>query len=172
MSDCSRALVLPCYGHVKNGYSWGPQVKRQILTVVAAATIAALLCLPTALRAQQATTSLDGVVTDSSGGVLPGAAVSIMREATGQTLQTVTNGRGEYQFSQLNPGTWTVTVKAKGFADQSKVGTLLVSEPATIAFSMSVHAEQETVNVSAETETLNTSDATLGNAIGNKTIES
>jgi Carboxypeptidase regulatory-like domain/TonB dependent receptor len=147
-------------------------VKRHILTAVAAATIAALLFLPTALTAQQATTALDGVVSDSSGGVLPGASVTITRESTGQMLQTVTNGHGEYQFSQLNPGTWTVTVKAKGFADQSKVGSLLVSQPATISFTMSVTAAQETVNVSAETETLNTSDATLGNAISNKTIES
>jgi hypothetical protein len=132
--------------------------------------MAALLFLPTALTAQQATTSLDGVVSDPSGGVVPGASVTIIRQSTNQTLQTVTNGHGEYQFSQLNPGTWTVTVKAKGFADQTKVGTLLVSQPATIGFTVSVNAAQETVNVSAETETLNTSDATLGNAISNKTI--
>lgn len=152
--------------------SWGPQVKKIIVTAVAAATIAALLFLPAALTAQQATTSLNGVVTDSSGGVVPGASVTITRGSTGQVLQETTNGRGEYQFSQLAPGTWTVTVKAKGFADQSKVGNLLVSQPATIPFTMSVQAVNQTVNVSAETETLNTSDASLGDAIGNRTIQS
>ncbi|MGB6134218.1 MAG: TonB-dependent receptor [Acidobacteriaceae bacterium] len=121
--------------------------------------------------AQQATTSLNGVVTDPSGNVIPGASVTISRQATGQVQKTTTNARGEYQFVQLTPGTWTVTASATGFADQSKVGNLLVSEPATIDFKMTLHAISQTVNVSAETETLNTSDATLGNAIGTKTIE-
>ncbi|MGC2637369.1 MAG: carboxypeptidase-like regulatory domain-containing protein [Acidobacteriaceae bacterium] len=147
-------------------------MKKHLRTVVSAAAIAAfLLLLPAAIRAQQATTSLNGAVTDPSGSVLPNAKVTITREATGQVLTAATNARGEYQFSQITPGTWTVTVSVSGFADQSKVGTLLVSEPATIDFKMSVQAVSQTVNVSAETETLNTSDATLGNAISNKTIQ-
>ncbi|MGO8720877.1 MAG: carboxypeptidase regulatory-like domain-containing protein [Acidobacteriaceae bacterium] len=147
-------------------------MKKKILTAILAATATVFFLLPPASRAQQATTSLNGVVTDPSGGVLPGATVTITREATGQVLTTTTNARGEYQFSQLNPGTWTVTVRATGFARQSKVGNLLVSKPATIAFTMSIHALTQTVNVSAQTETLNTSDATLGNAIPNRTIQS
>ncbi len=147
-------------------------MKKQILTAILAVVAMVFFFLPLVSRAQQATTSLTGVVTDPSGGVLPGAAVTITRQATGQTLTTTTNARGEYQFSQLSPGTWTVTISAKGFADQSKVGALLVSKPATIPFKMSVQALSQTVNVSAETETLNTTDATLGNAIPNRTIQS
>lgn len=147
-------------------------MKKQILTAILAAVAMVFFFLPFASLAQQATTSLTGVVTDPSGGVLPGAAVTITRQATGQTLSTTTNARGEYQFSQLSPGTWTVTISAKGFADQSKVGALLVSKPATIPFKMSVQALAQTVNVSAETETLNTTDASLGNAISNRTIQS
>ena len=134
-------------------------MKKKILTAILAATATVFFFLPIPSRAQQATTSLNGVVTDPSGGVLPGASVTITRNATGQVLTATTNTRGEYQFSQLNPGTWTVTVTATGFADQSKVGNLLVSKPATIAFTMSVHAVAQTVNVSALTETLNTTDA-------------
>src|SRR5487761_747806 len=107
-------------------------MKKQIFAVMLAVVAMMFLFLPFASFAQQATTSLAGVVTDPSGGVLPGAAVTITRQATGQTLTTTTNARGEYQFSQLSPGTWTVTISAKGFADQSKVGDLLVSKPATI----------------------------------------
>ncbi len=146
-------------------------MKKKILTAILAATATVFFFLPIPSRAQQATTSLNGVVTDPSGGVLPGASVTITRNATGQVLTATTNARGEYQFSQLNPGTWTVTVTATGFADQSKVGDLLVSKPATIPFTMSVHAVAQTVNVSALTETLNTTDASLGNAISNRTIQ-
>ena len=146
-------------------------MKRNFLAAVSTAAIAAFFFLP-ALTAQQATTSLNGEVTDPSGNVVPGASVTITRQATGQVLKTTTNARGEYQFSQLTPGTWTVTASASGFADQSKVGNLLVSEPATISFKMTLGAVSQTVNVTAETETLNTSDATLGTAIGTRTIES
>ena len=147
-------------------------MKKQIFTAALAVVAMVFLFLPLASLAQQATTSLAGVVTDPSGGVLPGAGVTITRQATGQTLSTTTDARGQYQFSQLAPGTWTVTISAKGFADQTKVGALLVSKPATIPFTMSVQALTQTVNVSAETETLNTTDASLGNAISNRTIQS
>jgi hypothetical protein len=72
----------------------------------------------------------------------------------------------------LAPGTWSVNVSATGFSVQTKVGNLLVSKPATIDFQMTVEAVSQTVNVSAETETLNTSDASLGNAVNNITIQS
>ena len=147
-------------------------MKKQIFAALLAVVAMVFFFLPFTSLAQQATTSLAGVVTDPSGGVLPGAAVTITRPATGQTLTTTTNARGQYQFSQLAPGTWNVTISAKGFADQTKVGTLLVSKPATIPFTMSVQALAQTVNVSAETETLNTTDASLGNAISNRTIQS
>ncbi len=137
-----------------------------------AATVIIGFCLATTLFAQQATTSLSGVVTDQSGAIVPGVSVDIAREATGQTLQTKANAHGEYNFQQLDPGVWTVTINASGFAKQSKVGELLVNKHGTINFTLGVNEVQQTVNVSAETTTLNTSDATLGNAVDNKTIQS
>ncbi|MGB9144673.1 MAG: carboxypeptidase-like regulatory domain-containing protein [Acidobacteriaceae bacterium] len=144
----------------------------RILTAALAATVMVSLFFSPALLAQQATTSLNGVVTDSTGAVLPGASVTIVRAATSQTLKTTTNAHGEYSFLQLSPGTWTATASASGFSPQSKVGELLVSKPATIDFTMGVQAASEVVNVTAETATLNTSDATLGNAVPNATIQS
>jgi hypothetical protein len=147
-------------------------MKRQALTAIFAAIAIVALFIPAALLAQQATTSLNGSVMDSGGAMLPGASITITRQATGQTLHTTANARGEYSFQQLSPGTWTVIVSVAGFADQTKVGELLVSNPATINFQMAVQAISQTVNVSAATTTLNTSDASLGDAVGNKTIES
>ena len=146
-------------------------MKRQFVTAffIAIATVF-FLSTPT-LRGQEATTSLNGVVTDTSGAVLPGASVTATRAATGEVHQTTANAHGEYQFQQLIPGTWTVKVSAPGFGDQSKVSDLLVSLPATIDFKMGLGAITQTVNVSAQTETLNATDATLGNAITDRTIE-
>ncbi|HYK34872.1 TonB-dependent receptor [Alloacidobacterium sp.] len=146
-------------------------MKHQVLAAAIAAAVMLFFVTPP-VHSQQATTSLRGVITDPSGDLVPGASITITRSATGQVLQTTSNASGEYQFQQLAPGTWTVKVSAAGFGDQSKIGTLLVSKPATIDFLMTVQSVSQTVNVSAETETLNTSDATLGNAVNNQTIQS
>ncbi|HYK35553.1 TonB-dependent receptor [Alloacidobacterium sp.] len=122
--------------------------------------------------AQTATTSLRGTVKDPSGAVVPGAAISLTDNATGKVLQTTSGSGGEYQFNQIPPAKYTIKVTAGGFANQSKVAELLVNQPATIDFSLSVQASEEVVNVSAEAETLNTSDATLGNSFNNATIQS
>lgn len=145
-------------------------MKRRVLTAIA--SVAMLFYSSAAQYAQQATTSLRGTITDTSGALVPGAAIIITRSATGQSQKTETDAHGQYQFQQLEPGTWTVAVAATGFGSQSKVGELLVSKPATIDFTIGVVAVAQTVNVSAETATLNTSDATLGNAVDNQTIQS
>lgn len=122
--------------------------------------------------AQTATTSLRGTVKDPSGAVVPGAAISLTDNATGKVLQTTSGSGGEYQFNQIPPAKYTIKVTAGGFANQTKVAELLVNQPATIDFALSVQASAEVVNVSAEAQTLNTSDATLGNSVNHAMIES
>src|ERR1700744_77339 len=80
----------------------------------------------------QATTSLRGHVTDSSGAVVPGAQVKLTLTATGATRLGKTDASGEYQFSQLAPGQYTLTVSGEGFTSAEKTGmNLLVGQPAT-----------------------------------------
>jgi hypothetical protein len=130
-----------------------------------------LLSLAPSVLAQNATTSLRGSVKDPSGAVVPGATVTLTDNATGKVLQTTSNSGGDYQFNQVPPAKYAIKVSAAGFADQSKIAELLVNQPATIDFALSVQASSEVVNVSAEAQTLNTTDATLGNAFNNATIQ-
>ncbi|MGH9508051.1 MAG: carboxypeptidase-like regulatory domain-containing protein, partial [Terriglobales bacterium] len=65
---------------------------------------------------QGATTSLNGRVTDPSGAAVPGARVTLLRPATGQTRSVTTNASGGYQFLALAPGQYRLTVSAHGFA--------------------------------------------------------
>jgi hypothetical protein len=127
--------------------------------------------LPVALCPQTFTTSLRGTVMDSSGAVLPGAAVTLDNKTTGSHLATQADARGNYEFLQLTPSLYVVTVSKAGFADQAKEAELLVNQPATISFTMSVHEDKQVVNVSAEAETLNVTDAAIGNSVNNSTIE-
>jgi hypothetical protein len=120
---------------------------------------------------QTASTSLRGVVKDPSGALVPGANVTIIDKAKGKTFGATTNDAGFYVFTQIPPSRYTITVAANGFGNQSKSAELLVSQPATIDFTLTVEASSITVDVSAVAQTLNTSDATLGDSVGNVTIE-
>jgi len=121
---------------------------------------------------QSATTSLRGVVKDPSGAVLPGAQVTLANKANGKTLDAIANNVGLYVFAQIPPARYTITVSSPGFSNLSKTAELLVNQPATIDFSLTVESNSVTVDVSASAQTLNTADATLGDSVGNSTIES
>ena len=92
---------------------------RKIRTAVSAAfsagVLAALLGTVTA-RAQVLYGSIAGVVTDSSGAIVPGAKVVATEQTKGISQQTTTDNSGLYRFSEILPGTWKIVVTAAGFA--------------------------------------------------------
>jgi hypothetical protein len=120
---------------------------------------------------QSATTSLRGTVKDPSGALVPNATVTMTDPSVDKTLTTTTNGEGAYQFPQIPPARYLITVTAQGLGTQSKSAELLVNQPATIDFKLSIQSNAVTVDVSASAQTLNTTDATLGDSVGNETIQ-
>ena len=120
---------------------------------------------------QTGLTSLRGTVTDPSGAVLAGVSVSLENPATGFHTAYTTDQNGAYEFPQIAPGRYTIAVTKAGFGKQVKAAELLVSQPATINFALSVQAVNETVDVSDVAQTVNTTDATIGNAVSNATIQ-
>ncbi len=132
-----------------------------------------LLCIPCVtmtMLAQSSFTSVRGTVTDRSGALLPNAQVTLKNQGSGVVQTHTSDSSGLYQFQQLAPGTYLLTVSAPGFGDSSKIATLLVNQPATINFSLGVQTTQ-TINVSAAAQTLNDTDASIGNALTNQVIE-
>ena len=79
--------------------------------------IRALLCLTCigASNAQTPTGTVAGVVSDPSGGGVPGAQVRITSRFTGLNRKTSTSGQGDYGFAALPPGEYEVSVEAMGF---------------------------------------------------------
>ena len=136
---------------------------------VFAATIPAIFT-PSAL-AQNATTSLRGTVKDPGGAVVPGANIELNDKASGQQLTTKANGNGEYSFTQIPPATYTITATAEGFGNQSKIAQLLVNQPSTVDFALSVQTTSVQVDVSVEAATINTTDASLGDAKNNELVQ-
>jgi len=130
-----------------------------------------LAALTTITLAQNATTSLRGVVKDPSGAIVPNATITLLNAATGQSFTAQSKASGEYELTQLPPARYSITLTAAGFGNQTKSAELLVNQPATINFTLALETNTETVNVTAEAQTLNTSDASLGNSTDNATIQ-
>ncbi len=120
---------------------------------------------------QSSSASMRGTITDPSGFVVANAQVSLANKATGFQLSQTTNASGEYSFLQIPPARYIAKVAGAGFAVQNKEVELLVNQPATLNFTLSVQASETIVEVSSEAALLNTTDASMGSAINNRTIE-
>src|ERR1700704_1527540 len=113
----------------------------------------------------QATTSLRGTVTDSSGGYVAGASVTLTNPESKIVRTAATGDDGGYQFLFLPPGTYTLDVAAMGFQKYEQTGLqLLVNTPVTVNVQLKVGGGKETVTVTAEEPALNLVDASIGNS--------
>jgi hypothetical protein len=122
-------------------------------------------------RAQSATTSLRGTVTDTGGGVVVRADIALTNPTTGFNRAQQTDARGEYQFLQIPPGTYAVSASAAGFGNSRKDNVqLLVNSPATLNFLLKVGSVSTTVDVRGEAPAVNIIDATIGNPFDSKQI--
>jgi hypothetical protein len=121
------------------------------------------------LRGQNAQTTLVGHVTDPSGAAVAGAKVTIQELSTGVSRGVVTSPSGDYTATDLNPGQYSVTVSAPGFATAAAGNlTLEVAQPARQDFQLKVGSVAATVNVSANTQMLQTEDASVGQVMSGK----
>jgi hypothetical protein len=112
-----------------------------------------LMFAPISLRAQLA--RLTGDVTDTSGAVIPGAAISIESVDTGIRHDTTTGASGAYDVAELQPGHYSVHIEKDGFAALQQTGiTLLVDTTTRLDFSLSVGRTSNTVTVSADASML------------------
>jgi protocatechuate 3,4-dioxygenase beta subunit len=102
---------------------------------------AALLLLVTFVMAgaQEFRGSLTGTVTDPNGAALPGATVEIRNVETNIANNATTNEDGNYSFPLLNPGKYTLTVTAQGFANATRENIeIRVADKLTLDVPMSV----------------------------------
>jgi hypothetical protein len=100
---------------------------------------------------------LAGTVFDTSGGVLPGANVTITNEATNQTQTVVTNERGAFLFPQLSVGTYKVAIELQGFKTATYPGVAInVGQEYSITARLEIGQLTETVVVEGGTPLVQT----------------
>ncbi len=138
--------------------------------------IAVLLLLaagPTAIFAQVDTGTISGVVKDSTGAVVPGAAITLMNPATNLTLKTTSNGVGLYQFSAVRIGTYKLTVEAPGFATVSQANAkLAIQQNLVVDFTLQPGNVSQVIEVTSAPPQLQTEDASVGSVVEGKSINS
>ena len=93
----------------------GKSLRTTILALAWTALVAVFALGTPATAAAQGTATIRGTVTDASGGVLPGATVTITNTGTKDLRTAVTDDRGGYTFASLFNGTYEVKVELEGF---------------------------------------------------------
>ncbi|MGH9632331.1 MAG: carboxypeptidase regulatory-like domain-containing protein, partial [Bryobacteraceae bacterium] len=124
---------------------------------VAAALIAAVLVMSPPGQTQTTTANFYGIVSDSSGAVVPGASVTLIHEQTGAELAKTADSAGEFAFNFLQIGTYNLRIDAPGFKRYVSTGiALMAGQQVRRTFELEVGAVTETVDVEAAAPQVNT----------------
>src|SRR3984957_11863890 len=139
---------------------------------LAVSLIALLLLLPTLVSAQSVITGgLTGIVSDPSGSVIAGAAVTLKNQATGEILSATTGPTGTYQFTLLKPGMYVVSVSLTGFKQVSETVEVLLGQTALANVKLEVGATSETITVTEQGALLQTEDANISSNFDTNQIQ-
>ena len=124
-----------------------------------------------AVTAQTATGEANGTVTDRSGGVVPGATVTLTNQGTKISRTAVTNASGNFVFVNVQPGTYVLKVELTGFKTVDvppfDIG---VNQARTHAIALEVGAMAENVTVVGESPMLQVTSTELGTVIPEKVV--
>ncbi len=138
------------------------------LTVVV--LFAALLAVGV-LPAQVSTSAIFGTITDTSGGVVANAEVTVSNVDTNFTRTIQTDAEGRYLIQFLPVGTYKVEAQAHGFKTFTRMGIVVdVAARARVDASLQVGSMTEAVSVVADAPLVNTADAQIGRTVENKEI--
>src|SRR6202022_679461 len=114
--------------------------------------------------------TLSGTITDSSGGVIPGAQISVTNTSTGINQEFQADSAGYYTAPNLAPGTYEVKVTAKGFSTTISTMTLAVGAEQQLNIPMKVGEASQTVEVTGALQQIDLASSTLTEQVESQTI--
>src|SRR5215831_18290788 len=133
--------------------------------------LALLLSLCVSAVSQETRGSVSGIVSDSSGAVVPAANLQLTNVETGVVLTAAANEAGLYRFLFLNPGQYKLVVTMEGFKTFERSGIRVnVSEAGTLPVVLELGAQSERITVSAEAPLIEAEKADHGMVIDNKKV--
>jgi hypothetical protein len=123
-----------------------------------------------AVAAQEARGTITGTVRDASGGVIPGATITIRNVAMETDVTVTSNALGVFQAPYLIPGTYRVTAALTGFKTAAREIELRIADRLEVDLSLATGTAIETVTVTADTPLLETASASLGTVVDSRRI--
>src|SRR5271165_46748 len=141
------------------------------ILVVMAMVLAGSLATQRA-NAQAVSATLVGTVTDSTGAGVVGAKVTIQEVATGISRETVANESGNYTFPNLTPGTYAVSVEAKGFKKETRPSVdVAVNTTTRVDLDLQPGSATETVTVTGAPAIMQTDRADVSTNLESQTLQ-
>ncbi len=120
-----------------------------------------LVLVPTCLG-QANLATLTGIVSDTAGGVIPGADVTLINVGTGITRELSSNEVGSYTFTALIPGDYELIITSEGFQQHVEQGIVLsTGDNRRIDVALQIGSLTESVTVDAQMVALNTESGTI-----------
>ncbi len=132
--------------------------------------LAVCLLLIAPLVVAQTTGTIEGTVTDQSGGALPGVTIEITSPNLQGTRVATTGNDGRYRFVSLPPGPYKVTGNLSGMGTVQKTAQVLLDATATVNMQMQVSAK-EAITVTGEAPLVDTTSTTTGTNYTAKVID-
>src|SRR5882724_11474902 len=128
--------------------------------------LVALLVFAAVCFAQIDTGAIVGIIHDASGAAIAKATITLTNAATGVVQTTTTNDSGQYQFSAVPPGTYSVRASAPGFGTQNQndIEIHVQSRP-SIDFALAVGEVSTVLDVQATAQLLQTQTADVGGVV-------
>ena len=144
-------------------------MKSRLKAVIA---LLGVLVTADATDAQTFTGGLRGAVRDANG-VIPGVVVTLTNESTSVARETSTNDSGEYSFSAVPPGTYTIKAALTGFKTYENRGVRIGAQQfLTVDVLLEVGALQETITVTGQAPLIDTTTASTGGTLDTAALES
>ena len=142
-------------------------VSRCDVRVLGIAILAFLIASPAFAQQGQ----INGVVSDSSGGVIPGATVTATETATGFVQTTVSGANGRYSFPSLRPAGYTISAELTGFRTFRREGVVLeANQSLTVSIQLELGELSETVTVAGEASQVDITTATIAEVVDHARI--
>ncbi|MGA2754804.1 MAG: carboxypeptidase regulatory-like domain-containing protein [Terracidiphilus sp.] len=134
--------------------------------------LACLFAAAFAVHAQSNYAVVSGSILDPEHRAIAGAQIHILTRATGATRDVVSNEVGLYEIAGLEPGAYTLTVDHPGFKQATQSVNLEVGQQATLDWQLSLGSENQSVTVQAWGELLKTQDASVGEVVDQRSVDS
>lgn len=122
-------------------------------------------------QAQLTTADIVGTITDSTGAVVPNANIALANAATGNKRAATSNGTGDYQFSLLPPGHYSITIKSQGFKTTTTTIAVEAGDRARADIHLEAGGGAETVVVEAQSPLLQADNATVSSTVTEQSVQ-